>query len=81
MDEQVLLCVESGKFLLTPDEALQVCHILNGANHITSTWSKSSGGSLPVVGKPNITAASIVPVTAHFRLTLETNQRTIEGDK
>ena len=76
MNDQVLLIVESGKFLLSPEEAFQIAAILNACSHITSKWAK--GGSLSVVGKPNIQAAVVVPITAHMQLEWDANARECE---
>ena len=77
MNYQVLLVIESGKFLLSPEEAFQIAAVLNACSHITSKWAKGSG-SLAVVGKPNIQSAVIVPVTAHMQLEWDANEKECE---
>ena len=76
MNDQVLLVIESGKFLLSPEEAFQVAAVLNACSHITTKWAK--GGSVPVIDKPNIQAAVIVPVTAHMQIAWDANARECE---
>ena len=81
MDDQVLLCIESGKFVLSPEEAFQICHILNGANRIATAWIRSTSKSEEIIGEPSITASSIVPIPAHYRIRLDTNERQIRAEK
>lgn len=81
MDNEVLLCIESNKFILSPEEAMQICHILNGANRIGSGWIRSESKSREVIAEPSITASCIVPITAHYRIMLDTNTKAHEASK
>jgi hypothetical protein len=81
MDDQVLLCIEGGKFVLSPEEAMQICHILNGANRITTAWMRSTSKSEEIIGEPSITASSIVPIPAHYRIRLDANERQRQAEK
>ena len=81
MDDQVLLCIEGGKFVLSPEEAMQICHVLNGANRITTAWVRSTSKSEEIIGEPSINAASIVPITAHYRIRLDANARQKDAEK
>ena len=38
MNDHVILNIGDKKFLLTPDEAFQIAHVLCGASRITKEW-------------------------------------------
>ena len=58
---------------MTPDEAFNIAATLNACSTIVTKWA--TGGSLPVVGKPDREASYIVPVTPIMQLEWETNER------
>ena len=72
-DEEVILHVESGRYLLTIDEAMQVSRILGAATTIGNEWR---GPDVFVVyKKPQVSAASITPFHANLRMEVESNMR------
>lgn len=73
MEDQVCLIVGSSKFLMNIEEAMTVATVLNGCSQIGSKWV--SHGNKTVIAEPAMDAATIVPITAHFRLMLETNMK------
>ncbi len=82
MDDDVLLCIGNHRILMTPDEAFKICEVINGSSHITSQWHSKAGkngggGSLEVIQPPSTTSfiAYTVPMTAHLRMTLQTNEK------
>ena len=73
MNDQVILVIGTSKYLLNLEEAFDVCRTLNGASRITQTWLKS--GNVEIIGEPEITSASVVPMTAHYQFKLENNMK------
>ena len=73
MDNEVMVCVGENRIFLSPDEAFHVCSIINAASRITKKWSV--GNNVEIVNPPSTSefVASIVPVTAHMRMTWEQN--------
>lgn len=77
-EDEVILNVESGRYLLTMDEAMSVARILGAAVTIGTEWR--SGQSDFVVYKKAIPmAAAILPFHANLRMEVESNMR--EKDK
>jgi len=73
MEDQVCLIVGGSKFLMNIEEAMTVATVLNGCSQIGTKWV--SPGNKTVITDPAMDAATIVPVTAHLRLMLETNMK------
>ena len=73
-DEEVLLNVESGRYLLTMDEAMQVSKILGAAVTIGTEWRKNTSDFL-VYRKVNYMAAAITPFHGALRMEVESNMR------
>lgn len=73
MNDQVILVVNTSKFLMRVDEAMEVCRILNSCNRIVTKWA--SGGNKDIIDNPADDASCVVPLTAHRMLTLETNAK------
>lgn len=71
--DQVILIIGTSKFLISLEEALTVAKTLNACSQISSKWA--SGGNKAVIADPQIDAAHIAPMTAHFQLTLEQNMK------
>jgi len=40
MDDNLILHINSSKFLLTPEEAMSICNTLNSASRIDHAWIK-----------------------------------------
>ena len=79
MSEQFVLIVGDSKFLLGLDEAMQIATALNSAQYIGSEWLKDvPNGRNHVVKPPYYQSALVVPMTAIFRIELETNQKLLE---
>ena len=82
MSNEYILFVGESKFLLGLDEAMQIATVLNSSQRIGTDWIKDvPSGRNHVVKQPNVESAHIVPMTAIFRMELETNQRTLEEKK
>jgi hypothetical protein len=73
-EEEVILNVESGRYLLTMDEAMSVARILGAAVTIGNEW-RSGQSDFVVYKKVNPMAASITPFHANLRIEVETNMR------
>ena len=73
-DDEVILHVESGRYLLTMDEAMQVSRILGAATTIGNEWRKSTNDFV-VYKKPQMGAASITPFHANLRIEVDSNMR------
>jgi hypothetical protein len=77
MEDEVMVCLGDHRIFLTPEEALQVCSIVNAASRVTKKWH--SGGNLELVEPPTTTefVATVVPVTAHMHMTWAQNSNTV----
>ena len=75
-DDKVILKVASGEFYLDLTEALAVAKVLCSASRIKDMRITEEWGNV-LVG-PDIEAASIVPMTAHYWLQLEANRKAKE---
>ena len=80
MDE-VILNVTSSKFLLTPDEAMSICNILNSASRIENTWIKGVDSDKSNVIKPPGFATWVAPVTAILQMEITANMKQMEDAK
>ena len=82
MSEEYILFVGESKFLLGLNEAMQIASILNSSQRIGSEWIASvSSGRNNVVKQPDISSAFVAPMTAIFRMELDTNQKLLEAKK
>jgi hypothetical protein len=77
-DDEVLLNVESGRYVLTIDEAMQVAKILGAAVTVGNEYRRGTSDFV-VYRKPQPLAASITPFHAALRIEVESNMR--EKDK
>lgn len=75
--EEVLLHIDSNKFLMTPDEALQVASILNNCTRLMTIW-RAGGNGLTIFGAPDMKAAFITPFTPMMRVTIEQSTKEAE---
>ena len=82
MSEEFILFVGDSKFLLGLNEAMQVASILNSSQRIGMEWLKDvSQGRNHVVKQPDVSSAMVSPMTAIFRMELDTNQKLLEAKK
>jgi len=82
MDNQFILCVGDKRFLMNLDEAMQIATTLNSCQRVESAYIRNAPADTNrVVKMPDITAASVVPVTALLLMEMETNAKTIEANK
>ena len=82
MSDEYILFVGESKFLLGLDEAMQIATVLNSSQRIGTEWLKDvSSGRNHVVKKPDISSAFVSPMTALFRMELDTNQKLLEAKK
>ncbi len=82
MSEEYILFVGDSKFLLGLNEAMQIASILNSSQRIGTEWIASvSNGRNNVVKQPDISSAFVAPMTAIFRMELDTNQKLLEAKK
>ena len=82
MSDEFVLCIGDSKFLLGLDEAMQIASLLNASQTIGTEWLKDvSSGRNNVVKQPDISSAFVAPMTAIFRMELDTNQKLLEAKK
>lgn len=82
MDEEFILFVGDAKFLLGLNEAMQVASVLNSAQRISTEWLKDvPSGQNHIVRQPSVESAMVSPMTAIFRMELDTNQKLLEAKK
>ena len=82
MSDEFILFVGDSKFLLGLNEAMQIATVLNSAQRVGTEWLKDvPSGRNHIVKQPDVESAHIVPMTAIFRMELETNQRLLEEKK
>ena len=82
MSEEYILFVGESKFLLGLNEAMQIASILNSSQRIGTEWITAvSSGRNNVVKQPDISSAFVAPMTAIFRMELDTNQKLLEAKK
>lgn len=77
--DEVILNVESGRYLLTMDEAMKVAEILGAAITIGNEYRRNTS-DFTVYRKPQAMAASITPFHAALRMTVEANMREKEAN-
>jgi hypothetical protein len=82
MSNEFILFVGDSKFLLSLDEAMQIATVLNSSQRIGNDWIKDvPSGRNHVVKQPDISSAFVSPMTALFRMELDTNQKLLEAKK
>jgi hypothetical protein len=82
MSDEFILCIGDSRFLLGLDEAMQVALMLNSAQTVGTEWLKDvPQGRNHVIKRPHFQSAVVAPMTAIFRMELETNQRTLDEKK
>lgn len=80
MDE-VILHINTSKFLLTPDEAMSICNTLNSASRIEHAWIKGVESDKSNVIKPPGFATWVTPMTAILQMEIAANMKQIEEAK
>ena len=75
MDKEVILHIESGMFLLSISEAMQVAEILCACSRPGKKWRSGRDSDLSVLFPPDFRAAIITPYTALLRMEHETNAK------
>ena len=80
MDE-VILHINTSKFLLTPEEAMSICNTLNSANRIEHVWIKGVESDKSNAIKPPGFATWVTPMTAIFQMEITANMKQIEDAK
>jgi hypothetical protein len=73
-NDEIILNVESGRYVLSMDEAMRVAEILGAAMTIGNEWRKGTDNFV-VYRKVNPMAASITPFHANLRMEVESNMR------
>jgi hypothetical protein len=82
MSEEFILFVGESKFLLGLNEAMQIATMLNSAQRVGTEWLKDvPQGRNYIVKQPDISSAFVSPMTAIFRMELDTNQKLYEAKK
>lgn len=81
MNDQVVLHIGDRRFLVSPDEAFNICNILCGASRITREWISRENNSAWMVSEPDIQSAVITPFTTHMMLDCDANRRAKEESK
>ena len=72
--DEVVLHIESGKYLMTPTEAMQIAAVLNSCSRITIRW-RAGGTGIAQFGEPETKSAVITPMTPMARVTLTQNMK------
>jgi hypothetical protein len=79
MDDEVLLCIGQSRVVMSPEEAFKICAAINGSSRIGSRWV--GGGNVEVMQPPSMDSfiAFVVPFTGHMLMTLEVNEKSLQG--
>ena len=80
MDE-VILHINTSKFLLTPEEAMSICNTLNSASRIEHAWIKGVDSDKSNVMKPPGFATWVTPMTPILQMEITQNMKQIEATK
>ena len=81
MNDSVILHINSSKFLLTPEEAMSICNILNSASRIEHAWIKGVESDKSNVFKPPGFATWVTPMTAILQMEITANMKQMEDTK
>jgi hypothetical protein len=82
MSDEFILFIGDSKYLLSLNEAMQIASVLNASQRIGSEWLKDVPTGLNhVIKRPDASSAVVAPMTAIFRMELETNQRILDEKK
>ena len=80
MDE-VILHINTSKFLLTPEEAMSICNTLNSASRIEHVWLKGVDTDKSNAIKPPGFATWVTPVTTILQMEITQNTKLKEQEK
>ena len=80
MDE-VILHINTSKFLLTPEEAMSICNTLNSASRVEHVWLKGVDTDKSNAIKPPGFATWVTPVTAILQMEITQNTKLKEEEK
>lgn len=81
-ESDYILHIGDRKFLLSLREAVEIAGILNSATRIEEEWMKDvPNGQRHVFKPPAVAASYVTPLTAHLRLEIGTNMKTLEDKK
>ena len=80
MDE-VILHINTSKFLLTPEEAMSICNTLNSASRIEHVWLKGVDTDKSNAIKPPGFATWVTPVTTILQMEITQNTKLKEEEK
>lgn len=82
MHDEFILSIGDSKYLLSLNEAIQIASVLNSSQRIGNEWIKDvPTGRNHVIKRPDALSAVVAPMTAIFRMELETNQRVLDEKK
>jgi hypothetical protein len=79
MDDNVILHIGEKKFLLTPEEAMSVCNMLNSASRVEQAWIKDTPSEKSHVIKPPGFTSFITPMTTILHIEITQNMKTQEA--
>lgn len=81
-ESDYILHIGNQKFLLSLNEAVEIAGILNSSTRIEEEWMKDvPNGQRHVFKPPAVAAAYITPMTAHLRIEIDANMKTLEDKK
>ena len=80
MDE-VILHINTSKFLLTPEEAMSICNTLNSASRVEHVWLKGVDTDKSNAIKPPGFATWVTPMTTILQMEITQNMKQIEAAK
>ena len=79
MDDTVILHIGERRFLVTPDEAMQVCSLLCAASRLNKEWVSRDNNSAWIIAEPDIQSACITPFTTVMQLECDANRKAKES--
>lgn len=75
-ESDYILHVGDNKFLLSIQEAMDICRVLNSATRVETGWFKDvPSDRRHIFAAPSFKAAFITPVTAALRIEVESNMK------
>ena len=79
MNDTVILHIGERRFLVTPEEAMQVCSLLCASSRLSKEWISRDNGSAWLITEPDVQAACITPFTAVLQLECDANRKLKEN--
>lgn len=79
MNDTVVLHIGERRFLLTPEEAMQVCNLLCSSSRLSKEWISRENSSAWMITEPDLSSAYITPFTAHMQLECDANRKLKEN--